>query len=786
MSESSITIDGTDVVAASMDGAGIISETEYAVVNDALAGVHGYDSPQELVGRAWDTLYSPVDRGGTAGEFLARIREEGHWRGRALGHRRNRGRVPVELSMRTTDDGIVCVVRDVPERGERERKLERYETILETVDDGVYVLDEDLRVDMANDRFFEMLSHFGISREDAQNAHAHDLIPREEDRASLEEAIHQAIETEPHTGSFEMSAKMPDGDTVVCESRFRLYPEPDGEHRGCIGILRDITERKERERELRAARRFNEELAENAPFSMVRIDEEFQITYVNPRTEEVTGLPADMESQALDVDIRELPSVAATGEAHRFTPLQDGETIEFEFPFESLYGKEVYFTGRGVPLMSDGEFDGAVLMSVDISERRQHEKDLERQRDELDTLNQINELLLAVARDLFEAPKQSDIEQTVCDRLVDSDLYQFAWVGKPEVGGNRLVPDAVAGVDEDSVESIPVRTDEPDTDPGPVGQAFRTETVQVRQDVQTDPTTQPWREAATTRDVRSAAAVPLAYDGTIYGVLAVYASRPLAFSQREQQGFEMLGEATGYAINASRTRQLLFAEQVTELKFRVSDASEFVLGVSDRLGCSLSLEGYISTNDESWLLYFSSPEANADRFVNLAQNDPAVETAKTVGNGAEQMVAVTTRSSLLNEIAALGGKVTSGSIEDGRGTIVVEVPQSTAVAEFVEQIRSIYPDAELLAKRDGERPTERSKWLSKDGLVDLTERQRQALEAAFLAGYFEWPRESAAEDVAELLNISRPTLQAHLRKAMRELLSVFLDETGEVDERTNR
>jgi PAS domain S-box-containing protein len=650
MSESSITIDGTDVVAASMDGAGIISGTEYAVVNDALAGIHGYDSTQELVGRSWETLYSPENGDGTADELLARVREDGNWRGRAFGYRRNGDRVPVELSLRTTDDGVVCIVRDVDERGERER-------------------------------------------------------------------------------------------------------------------------------ELRAARRFNEELAENAPFSMVRIDEEFQITYVNPRTEEVTGLPADMESQALGVDIRELPSVAATGEAHRFTPLQDGETIEFEFPFESLYGKEVYFTGRGVPLMSDGEFEGAVLMSVDISERRQHEKDLERQRDELDTLNRINELLLAVSRDLFESPMHEDIEETVCTRLANSDLYQFAWIGKPEVSGNRLIPEVYAGIDTESIGSLTITTGEDTTEQGPGSRAFRTGTVQVSQAAETDPLFEPWREATLEHDVRSVAAVPLTYNGSTYGLLAAYASRPFAFSQREQRGFEMLGEAIGYAINANRTRQRLFAEKVVELEIRLTDSSEFFVRTATRLGCQLSLEGYVSTSAGSWLMYFSTNDSEVDRLVDAAQNDAAVDTVRTIGNGEELVLAIAAESTLLDTIAALGGTVSAGSIADGRGDFVVQVPQSTDISEFVEQLRSMYAGTEILAKRDNERPVDPSERVTGDRLVDLTDRQRQALEAAYRSGYFEWPRENAADDVAELLEISRPTFQAHLRKAEDELLSAFFTES---------
>lgn len=464
MSESVLEIDGSNFARVSMDAVGIVDDDGQIIqANDTLAEIHGYCAAEDVLGWDWEHLYEPAGPDRTMDELLAEVREVGEWRGSALGRRQNGSDVSVELSLCLIDGCIVCVVRDVSEREALKERLERYETIVETVDDGIYVLNEDLRVDMANERFFEMLEQLGISRDEARQMHARDMVPSEEERAALEAAVERAIESEPHTASFELSAELPDGDRIVYESRFRLYPEPEGEHRGCIGIIRDVTEWKERERKLREAHKFNEELVENAPVCIVRIDEEFRITYVNPRTEEVTGLPEDKESEALGVDIRKLPSVAATGEAHRFTPLKDGETIEFEFPFESLYGREVYFTGRGVPLIQDGEFAGAVLISVDISERRQHEKDLERQRDELDTLNEINELLLAVARDLFESPMQGEIERTVCERLADSDLYQFAWIGKPEVGGTRLIPDAIDGVDDDYVESITVTTDEGDT-----------------------------------------------------------------------------------------------------------------------------------------------------------------------------------------------------------------------------------------------------------------------------------------------------------------------------------
>jgi predicted DNA binding protein len=54
---------------------------------------------------------------------------------------------------------------------------------------------------------------------------------------------------------------------------------------------------------------------------------------------------------------------------------------------------------------------------------------------------------------------------------------------------------------------------------------------------------------------------------------------------------------------------------------------------------------------------------------------------------------------------------------------------------------------------------------------ELTDRQTEILHTALLAGYFEWPRDSSAEDVAETVGITSSTLQYHLRNAQKTVFS---------------
>jgi len=48
------------------------------------------------------------------------------------------------------------------------------------------------------------------------------------------------------------------------------------------------------------------------------------------------------------------------------------------------------------------------------------------------------------------------------------------------------------------------------------------------------------------------------------------------------------------------------------------------------------------------------------------------------------------------------------------------------------------------------------------------------LEAAFRAGYYDWPRGSTAEELADSLELTGPTLHGHLRKAERTVLAWLL------------
>ena len=156
-----------------------------------------------------------------------------------------------------------------------------------------------------------------------------------------------------------------------------------------------------------------------------------------------------------------------------------------------------------------------------------------------------------VVRDLDEALARAttvaEVDDRVCAILSDAEPYRFAWIGEHDPDSRTVEPRSSAGVAEAYLDSVEIRTDERPTGLGPTGRAVRSGEIAVMQNICEDPAYEPWREAALERGYRSSAAIPLIYDGTLYGVLNVYADRPDAFDDQERRLLAGAGETIAHA-----------------------------------------------------------------------------------------------------------------------------------------------------------------------------------------------------------------------------------------------
>lgn len=142
-------------------------------------------------------------------------------------------------------DRVVAIGRDVTGEREREAELRRYETILETIDDGVYVLDGDGRIVYVNESYAEMK---GVDKTTLLGTPIDmwaddDVLDRTREMA---EAIERG---DREIGTIEYEFRTADGDAIPAELRFTAIEFPDGTS-GRVGAIRDVSDRRARDRAL--------------------------------------------------------------------------------------------------------------------------------------------------------------------------------------------------------------------------------------------------------------------------------------------------------------------------------------------------------------------------------------------------------------------------------------------------------------------------------------------------------------------------------------------------------
>lgn len=422
---------------------------------------------------------------------------------------------------------------------------------------------------------------------------------------------------------------------------------------------------------------------------------------------------------------------------------------------------------------AEGELE-RIGVARDVTERRERERELRRQRERLTAHYHLTQVVQSTIHAVLQQSTREEIEELVCEQLAEADSYEFAWLGGVNEATDTVTLRAEAGV-ENYLDGTEIRTDDTARGRGPTGRAVRTGEPRVARNVTEDPEYEPWQERARDLGFRSSAAIPVRYDGSLYGVLNVYTTRSDAFGDEELSALTHLGEVVGHAINAIERREAVLTDRVLELEYRSPPAPPLDELPDDPI--TTSIDRTIRVGEGDVLQYVSAtgvdPEDARDAFRRL----PAVEEVGALDSGGAEVHARLrlTDDSVVELLADNGGRPKTFEFGGEGWRLVAEVPPSVDVSHITEAVQSIYPDAELASKRTVERTVSTPLRLHESITERLTARQRIALETAFISGYFEWPREGTGEDVADALGVTPSTFHYHLRTAQRKLLETLFE-----------
>ncbi|MFC4542189.1 PAS domain S-box protein [Halosolutus amylolyticus] len=780
------------------------TEFRFTYVNDRAGELIEFE-PEELVGREFLDVFPGMRGTAFEEQSLEAMTEQ---EPRTLERYYDPYDMWVEARIYPSRSGISVYFRDITDRVERERELsertERLQTLVENAPIILYVLDEDGTFTLSEGRG---LDNVGIEPSEVVGDTIFEVF---EDYPDIREDARRALE----------------GESVHCQRRvrdrvFESWYRPittDGTVDRVIGVAVDVTERVQYQETLNALHEATSHLltveSKQAACEYIvdvatevldidsvvyRFDEQhnelvpaayssaFETTIGSPRRlgpDEglawqtfVEGHPRVVD----DVDGTDRWFDAATVRSALYVPLGEHGVLVALSPDSNAYDEETVELADLFATTAEAALDRIGR----TSRLHDHERELKQQNIHLERLNHANQVRQDIEQLLLMADSRSEIEAGICDRLADLDSCSMAWIGEPDPSGNRIRSRSVAGLDRGYLDSVTVTTVD-DSAAEPAGRTARTRTPTYVENVADAVRDGAWRADALSRNFQSVYAVPLVYDDFLYGVLTIYGEDRDVFDETFRSTLSELGETIAYAIDAVKRKNALLDDERTEIELELEEES-ILCRLAARLDTRLTFEGATSRADGSTIVFVA-----ADRSIDAADLDDAVadvdgiDRVAIIAETADQtLVQLQFAESFLGSIVDAHGATLRSFTTDGTtARAIVDVPDAIEIREVLSDVERHGLPVSMVARR--EQPTVEETTLdarSRNALLEtLTDRQREVVQTAYHGGFFEWPRETTGEEIAESLDISPPAFHKHVRTVEEKLLAALFDSTSGVPE----
>lgn len=216
---------------------------------------------------------------------------------------------------------------------------------------------------------------------------------------------------------------------------------------------------------------------------------------------------------------------------------------------------------------------------------------------------------------------------------------------------------------------------------------------------------------------------------------------------------------------------------VTYLEFSLSDSSYPFVAMSTVGEVEIMLEQIIPRDDASCAVFFSVLGTDPEEVLRLASRhhsaDAHIVERYQDGGLFEFLVQDNCPTVHLGVLGAFPRRVEG---LNGEGLITADVPPSEDVLRITDRFLDAHPDGELVVKRQQpyEAPVFSHRHFQEVVQGQFTERQQEALVVAHEAGFYNWPRDSTGEELADELSIAPATFHEHLRAAEKKLVALSL------------
>ena len=320
--------------------------------------------------------------------------------------------------------------------------------------------------------------------------------------------------------------------------------ERDGIPLGIRGVVIDITQQKENEKAVRESEALYRAILNASPDSIIITNRSGIIEMVSPSS--VTNLGFENDNVIKGKLITDLVI-----ESERATAISN-----FRLNKKGIkIGPNVYKIVKPNGDIADVEIEGGeihdgsgqirkfIFIGRDISERIKAEK-------KIFNIGRMYAFLSQVNQSIINSKSIDELFQSVCRVAIEYGQFRMTWIGIYNQSNLTVDPTHSAGFVDDYLKIVNINLNDPVRSNGPSGKAIVERSIVYCNDVENDPTMQPWREAALKRDYQASCSVPLIVNNEVFGVFTLYSSEKNFFKQEEQNLLNEIAQNLSFAINA--------------------------------------------------------------------------------------------------------------------------------------------------------------------------------------------------------------------------------------------
>ncbi|TAN71826.1 MAG: EAL domain-containing protein [Methylobacter sp.] len=288
------------------------------------------------------------------------------------------------------------------------------------------------------------------------------------------------------------------------------------------------------------------------------------------------GFSLDELKNMTPLDIK--PELDVVLFANLIMPLLNGQQNQLRF--ETIHQRK---NGTRYPVeiclqIYRNDPDYFVAICLDISQRKAHQQKISRLSNFYASLSKINHAIVQINN-------EHDLFSSVCTIAANLQHLKLAWIGRPDVVSQLIVPVAVAGEHQNFLSNLVISVD-PDVPEGqgPSGLAYRENRIVPVNDFQADPITQYWRDCSDKYSAWGAScAIPILHNQKPYAVLNVYSNEKDFFDEDVLKLMAELSLDLSFALDSyAREAARLAAEEKLELSAKVFSQSREAIVIADK------------------------------------------------------------------------------------------------------------------------------------------------------------------------------------------------------------